>query len=90
MPQLQTTRDSAKRTVANLITTHYNTLAEIRAGKRFFKRGEDITEALYHRIEFEIQQCVMVSEAIDRMKAGDVQRAADLCSRIQESILNVQ
>lgn len=89
MSSIITTRDSAKRTIENLIRTHHETLKSIEDGQRFFKRGEDITIALYRRVQFEIEQCVMVREALDRMKAGDIQRAAALCEQIQEHILNV-
>lgn len=89
MPQIETTRKSALLTIEQLVRSHYATLADIRQGKRFFRRGKDITQELYKRVEFEIEQCTMVSQAIQKMKAGDIQRAAALCAQIQEHILNV-
>jgi CHAD domain-containing protein len=86
---LSPARDSAKRTVQSLIRTHEEALRAIAAGAHYIRHGEDITPGLIHRIQFEIEQCRMVLEALEHMKAGDAKRAADLCEQIQEHILNV-
>jgi len=83
-------KDSARRTIHELIGAHEAALMQMRSGMHYFRHGEDITVALYKRVEFEIEQCRMVLEAIDNMKDGDVQRAAALCEQVKEHILNVQ
>lgn len=86
MADIDRQRASAKSTISNLITVHRMTIADIDQGKRFFKRGRDVTSEVKRRCEFEIEQCRMVYEAVDNMRAGAIARAAELCSRIQEQI----
>lgn len=89
MPLLQVQRADAKRTIENLIRVHEQTIREIDAGKKFWKGGDDVTAAVRTRCMHEIKQCRMVHDALDSMRAGDIQRAAGLCAQIQEHITNV-
>ncbi len=80
---LNVTRQSVKRTVEKLIEVHRQTIADVEAGKKFYRRGDDISREIQKRCEHEIECCQHVLTAIDYMKAGDIKRAADLCSQIQ-------
>lgn len=89
MALIQVQRQDARRTLEKLIETHRRTVKNIDEGMRFFKHGTDITARLRVRCLFEIEQCRMVDGALDSMKEGDIQRAAALCEKVQEHILNV-
>lgn len=84
------TRKQAKQTIQQLVNWHHSRIAEIDGGHRYYRRGEDITDQMRKRHEHEIVMCTTVLEAVDHMKAGDVKRAADLCSQIKEHLPNVQ
>lgn len=80
---LHATRASARKTIDGLVSWHHARIAEIDQGHRYYKRGEDVTDAMRKRHVTEIAMCGEVLKALDYMKAGDIQRAADLCSQIQ-------
>lgn len=80
---LNQTRASARKTIDGLVSWHHSRIAEIDNGHRYYKRGEDVTDAMRKRHVMEIAMCGEVLKALDYMKAGDIQRAADLCSQIQ-------
>lgn len=80
------TRKRAKDTVGKLIDWHRGRIAEIDAGHRYFKGGADVTDKMRKRHLTEIDMCTTVLQAVDHMKAGDVKRAADLCSQIKEHL----
>jgi hypothetical protein len=86
---LSATRQSAKTTVSKLIALHSQTIADIENGKKFWKRGEDVTDEMAKRCRIEIMACGHVLEALDHMKAGDIKRAVDLCSQIEEHLPRV-
>lgn len=85
---LTTTRASARKTIDGLVSWHHARIAEIDNGHRYYKRGEDVTDAMRKRHVTEIAMCGEVLKALDYMKAGDIQRAADLCSQIQAHLPN--
>lgn len=80
------TRKQAKSTVSKLIDWHRGRIAEIDAGHRYFKGGEDVTDNMRKRHLKEIDMCCVVLDAIDTMKTGDVRRAAALCEQIKENL----
>lgn len=80
---IDTTRAAAKATIYKLIDVHHQTMKDIRDGKKFWRDGVDVSDEIYKRCEHEIIACGQVLTAIDHMKAGDIKRAADLCSEIQ-------
>jgi hypothetical protein len=80
---ISTTRASAQATVRKLIDTHRQTIADIDRGHIFFKNGQDISAAIRKHCVTEIDACEHILVAMDYMKAGDIKRAADLCSQIE-------
>jgi hypothetical protein len=86
MSILQVRRADAKRTIEKLIHVHQQTIADIDGGKNFYRGGDNVSDKIRARCEFEIRQCRIVYEALDSMKEGDIKRASDLCAQIQENI----
>jgi DNA-binding XRE family transcriptional regulator len=86
---LRTTRATAKATIDKLIEVHRQTIADIEAGKEFWRRGENVSDDMRKRCRMEIKACLQVLQALDHMNAGDIKRAADLCSQIQEHLPRV-
>ena len=84
---VQFRREDVERTVRKLIDLHNQTIKDIDEGKRFWRRGDDITASMRARVVFELEQCKFFLLAMDSMREGDIQKAAALCSRIQERIL---
>lgn len=84
--ELQHQRLAARETIKVLINWHFGRIQEIDNGHHYYKNGEDITAQMRARHEKEIDVCRHVAEALKHMKAGDIQRAAQLCSQIQEHI----
>lgn len=76
-------RDAAKVNIDNLIEWHRGRIKEIDAGHQYYKAGVNITTEMRLRHGREISMCEAVKAAMDHMKAGDIQRAAKLCSEIQ-------
>lgn len=87
---MNVTRDGAKKTVEHLISVHSATIREIDLGHIFFKNGEDVSQEIKKRCLHEIEMCRHVLTALDHMKAGDIKRAADLCSEIATHLPNPQ
>lgn len=83
---LAATRRSAKATISKLIDVHRQTIADVEAGKKFWRRGEDVSDDIRKRCRMEISACEHVLVAMDYMSAGDIKRAADLCSQIKEHL----
>jgi len=83
---IEKTRASARSTIEKLVAWHYSRIKEIDEGHHYYRRGEDVTDAMRKRHMHEISACTTVMEALQYMKAGDIQRAADLCSQIKEHL----
>lgn len=85
MSILQIRREDARVTIVKLMATHHETLNTIEyGGKKFWKDGVDITQEVRKNVLIELGQCRIGLDALDALQAGDVQRANNLFSHIQE------